>query len=137
MITSGENARDLETVRRNGYSAARRKTVPSEADLSRQAEGLNQLAQLLAGAIEKLVATAEVLVLANVPDVALGVDFYAEMRRYELLLIQRALRQANGSQVRAAALLKLSPTTLNTKLKLYERRDGKVNERAAKSSLSS
>jgi len=135
MIASTKNASHLETVRRNGPAAAREKTLQSQADLSDQVEALNQLAQVLADAVKSLVVAAEALVLAKVSDIELGIDFYAEMQRYELLLIQRALKQTKGSQVKAAALLKVSPTTLNSKIKLFAGRAGQANERTARFSL--
>src|SRR5262245_5185124 len=46
-----------------------------------------------------------------------AVDFYSEVRRFEIFLIRNALRQTRGSQVKAARLLKMNETTLNTKLK--------------------
>jgi len=45
------------------------------------------------------------------------VDFYSEVRRFEIFLIRNALRHTRGSQVKAARLLKMNETTLNTKLK--------------------
>jgi len=47
------------------------------------------------------------------------IDFYAEIRRYEIALIKTALRQARGSQTRAAKLLHMKITTLNSKIKHY------------------
>lgn len=44
-------------------------------------------------------------------------DFYSEVRRFEIFLIRNALRQTKGSQVKAARLLKLHETTLNSKIK--------------------
>lgn len=52
-------------------------------------------------------------------DLAQGIDFYDEVRDFEISLIRQALRLARGSQVRAAALLRLNPTTLNAKIKNY------------------
>lgn len=46
-------------------------------------------------------------------------DFYEEVRRFEISLIRKALKMTRGSQVRAARLLKLNTTTLNTKIKNY------------------
>ena len=48
------------------------------------------------------------------------VDFYREVRKFEIYLIQRALKRTAGSQVQAANLLKLDPTTLNRKIKSYK-----------------
>ena len=47
------------------------------------------------------------------------INFYDEVRRFEIELIQSALRRTNGVQTEAAALLGLKPTTLHAKLKLY------------------
>ena len=48
-----------------------------------------------------------------------GFDFYAEVSRFEIDLIKRALLQTGGHQVRAAKLLNLKVTTLNSKIKHY------------------
>ncbi|HUS09499.1 MAG TPA: helix-turn-helix domain-containing protein [Pyrinomonadaceae bacterium] len=48
-----------------------------------------------------------------------GVDFYGEVQRFETELIRLALDQTGGHQARAAQLLKIKPTTLNSKIKLY------------------
>jgi DNA-binding protein Fis len=52
-------------------------------------------------------------------DVAAGVDFYGEVKRFETALIKLALGEAEGNQARAAKLLGLRATTLNSKIKLY------------------
>jgi len=48
-----------------------------------------------------------------------GVNFYDEVRRFEIDLIRRALDQTGGHQSRAARLLGLNATTLNSKIKSY------------------
>lgn len=53
------------------------------------------------------------------PDVTQGIDFYDEVRDFEISLIRQALRETHGNQVRAAVLLNLNPTTLNAKIKQY------------------
>ncbi len=50
-------------------------------------------------------------------DLARGVNFFDAVRRFENDLIRRALDQTGGHQVRAAKLLGLNPTTLNSKIK--------------------
>ncbi|MEZ5427427.1 MAG: sigma-54 dependent transcriptional regulator [Pyrinomonadaceae bacterium] len=52
-------------------------------------------------------------------DIARGVNFYDEVRRFEVDLIRRALDQTGGHQSRAARLLGLNATTLNSKIKSY------------------
>ena len=50
-------------------------------------------------------------------DIARGVNFYDEVKRFEIDLIRRALEQTGGHQSRAARLLGLNATTLNSKIK--------------------
>jgi DNA-binding NtrC family response regulator len=50
-------------------------------------------------------------------DIARGVNFYEEVKRFEIDLIRRALEQTGGHQSRAARLLGLNATTLNSKIK--------------------
>ena len=52
-------------------------------------------------------------------DIARGVNFYEEVKRFEIDLIRRALEQTAGHQSRAAQLLGLNATTLNSKIKAY------------------
>jgi DNA-binding NtrC family response regulator len=52
-------------------------------------------------------------------DIARGVNFYEEVKRFEMDLIRRALDQTAGHQSRAAQLLGLNATTLNSKIKAY------------------
>ncbi len=52
-------------------------------------------------------------------DVSHGVNFYDEVRRFEIDLIRRALDQTGGHQSRAARLLGMNATTLNSKIKTY------------------
>ena len=47
-------------------------------------------------------------------------DFFDEVRRFEVRLITRALEVSGGNQARAARLLGLGTTTLNYKIKAYE-----------------
>jgi DNA-binding NtrC family response regulator len=52
-------------------------------------------------------------------DIGRGVNFYDEVRRFEIDLIRRALEQTSGHQSRAARLLGMNATTLNSKIKTY------------------
>ena len=51
-------------------------------------------------------------------DLSEGIDFY-EVQRLETGLIRLALDQTRGHQAKAARLLHIKPTTLNSKIKLY------------------
>ena len=48
-----------------------------------------------------------------------GIDFFGEVEQFETSLIKLALARTGGHQARAAKLLKIKPTTLNSKIKLY------------------
>lgn len=72
----------------------------------------------LSQAIEAL-GTINFMKGAQPPDVRRGVDFYEEVRHFEVALILEALRITRGSQSRAAVLLGLNKTTLNCMIKRY------------------
>ena len=48
-----------------------------------------------------------------------AINFFEEVRQFEVRLINRALELAGGNQARAAQLLGLGTTTLNYKVKTY------------------
>jgi transcriptional regulator with GAF, ATPase, and Fis domain len=67
----------------------------------------------------KLLRKVESISEPQALDVEKGVDFYDEVSRFEIDLIKRALIQTGGHQRRAARLLNLKVTTLNSKIKHY------------------
>jgi len=73
--------------------------------------------------IEYLMLTLfrEVQSLREIPvlDIEQGIDLYKEICNFEKSLIERVLLYTGCHQVRAASLLNLKPTTLNTKIKHY------------------
>jgi DNA-binding protein Fis len=97
-------------------------------DLSQGAEKIRSVrAQILIGdKIENLkeIAAAllreiKVLEVPRVLDVKQGIKFYEEVERFEISLIVRALEETGGHQTRAAQLLGMNVTTLNSKIKHY------------------
>jgi transcriptional regulator with AAA-type ATPase domain len=48
-----------------------------------------------------------------------GIDLFQELKQFEITLIELALKQTRGHQARAARLLNINPTTLNSKIKVY------------------
>jgi DNA-binding NtrC family response regulator len=54
-----------------------------------------------------------------------GLNLEDELKRYEIGLIRAALDKADGSQTRAARMLGVKITTLNTKIKRYQIMRGK------------
>src|SRR5437868_10486062 len=67
----------------------------------------------------KAMSAATLSAAAGALDVSRGVNFYDEVRRFEIDLIRRALDRTGGHQSRAARLLGMNATTLNSKIKTY------------------
>jgi DNA-binding protein Fis len=63
---------------------------------------------------------------APIEDTGQRLDFYSEVSQFEIELIKRALRLANGNQCRAARLLNLKTTTLNAMVRRYYFQLGQV-----------
>ena len=52
-------------------------------------------------------------------DIVGGIDFYQEVQQFETHLIKMALDETGGNQAKAARLLGIKATTLNSKIKLF------------------
>lgn len=74
---------------------------------------LRELATTLLSEVDELASTRD-------PDITNGINIHDEVRRYEIELIRRALRLTNNHQARAARLLGVKTTTLNSKIKRYK-----------------
>jgi DNA-binding NtrC family response regulator len=74
---------------------------------------LKDMVTILSMAVESLEA-------AESMDIEKGLNFYAEVRRFEIGLIRRALKKTGGNQSQAARLLGLNQTTLHGKIKQYK-----------------
>lgn len=79
-------------------------------------ERLNRLAADLLADLEDL----EIYQLMELSISEKVIDFYAVLREFEVLLIKRALNRTRGSQVKAAQLLTMNLTTLNSKIKSFK-----------------
>lgn len=53
-------------------------------------------------------------------DILGGINFYDEVQRFETHLIKMALSETGGNQAKAARLLGIKATTLNSKIKLFQ-----------------
>jgi transcriptional regulator with GAF, ATPase, and Fis domain len=53
-------------------------------------------------------------------DIVSGISFYDEVQRFETHLIKMALAETGGNQAKAARLLGIKATTLNSKIKLFQ-----------------
>lgn len=82
-------------------------------------ELIRGLARALTANLEAQSSDDATLVPARGPGSPGPLNFYEEVQRYEIELIQWALRQANGNQSAAARLLQIRTTTLNNMIKRY------------------
>jgi transcriptional regulator with GAF, ATPase, and Fis domain len=104
-------------------SSARHRLVTTntrggEEAVTNRIEALKDLSLTISTALEAI-GTLEFLGIDQPIDIESGIDFYDEVRRFEIFLIQRALKHTAGCQSRAATLLRLKPTTLNSKIRAY------------------
>lgn len=76
---------------------------------------ISALKKLTLELVREVQSIGEVKVL----DMDTGLDFYNEVTTFEIDLITRALVLTGGHQARAAKLLNLKGTTLNSKIKSY------------------
>ena len=104
----------------NGNQATR-----SEAE---QPEPTRNTVMALKSLASRLMREVECLNEVHTVDINDGIDFYDEVTEFEIGLIRRALSHTHGHQGRAARLLNLKVTTLNSKIKQYKiRLDGFAN----------
>lgn len=75
--------------------------------------------EMLQKAALTLLKEVQVISTLDAADIVHGIKFYDEVERFERELIMRALELTGGHQVRAARLLGLKVTTLNSKVKRY------------------
>ena len=76
---------------------------------------LNTLRETVLALLEEV----ESLAISRPVDLKRGARYSDEVRQFEVNLIRTALGRTSGSQIRAAKLLGLKPTTLNAKIKRY------------------
>ena len=88
-----------------------------ESESGREGRGSTDLLKALASSLS---LAAQLLETGTVQDLEGEVNFYDEVRRFEIALIKKALRKAGGSQAQAARLLGLKPSTLCTMIKRYQ-----------------
>ncbi len=91
---------------------------PSAAPRANHQE-LQYTVKQLEDLLTRLKADIEALEKAEGLTLDQGFDITAELRRYENSLIQNALRVSGGNQRKAAELLGIPHTTLNSKVKRY------------------
>lgn len=84
----------------------------NEASMDYRLNSLRETVLQLLGEVESLSISVPV-------DVKSGARLYDEVRQFEVNLIRTALGRTAGSQTRAAKLLGLKLSTLNSKIKRY------------------
>jgi DNA-binding NtrC family response regulator len=95
-----------------------------EADFKLRLLAVKDLAGLLLNELNSAVGSEE-STAAGMSDYVeklysgAGVNYYQELRQFEVELIRCALALTGGKQARAARLLGLKTTTLNTKIKQF------------------
>jgi transcriptional regulator with GAF, ATPase, and Fis domain len=101
------NVRELENVMERGIIIARGDELRRE-DL--REEVLNP---------QRAVSQVGGQRIATQIDLSRGISFYDEVNRFQIELIRRALEITGGHQSRAAKLLGMNTTTLNSKIRYY------------------
>ena len=103
------------------------RVIPADLALSTRTRALPRLREPLHNRLDDLRAMARSL-LTELESLRLpvelepggGLNLDDELKRYEIGLIRAALDKADGSQTRAARMLGVKVTTLNTKIKRYQ-----------------
>ena len=117
---------DRSLTMRSDFSRDCEGRVITRKIFRRDAQVTRETLELLRNAENALYRLQGVLVVAleasENPDTGEGggFDFYEQVHRFEMLLIRGALRHAHGSQTKAAQLLGLNLSTLNTKIRIYK-----------------
>jgi len=97
--------------------------LPSRLRKVSPSERLNTIREMAQALIDEAESLDREHALAEIPaaklDLKSGIDFFDEVRRFEIQLITVALKYARGNQAKAARLLGLGTTTLNYKVKSY------------------
>lgn len=87
---------------------------------SQQIENMQHRLDYLKQIVLTLLNEVEALGEAQRSSGERAIKLHDEVRNFERELILRALRQTNGNQTRAARLLGVKLTTLNTKIKRFD-----------------
>jgi transcriptional regulator with PAS, ATPase and Fis domain len=102
------------------------RAVPSRVRTSQTSQRLKKIREMASTLFEEAAnlehegGLAEASAIMKTLDKDGEIDFFEEVKRFEIRLIERALNLSGGNQAKAAKLLKLGTTTLNYKIKSYE-----------------
>ena len=116
-------------------TASKLRSIKSSLTTRRaKADGSREKVRLLKLIVMKLQEELESISEVASLDVESGINFYEEVRHFEIELISRALTVMGGQQSNAARLLNMNATTLNAKMKCYNIRIGQHVSPVAKES---
>jgi len=107
-------------------SKGRLRGLPSRARKAAPADRLEKIRDMASALLQEAETLDHENSLAEVSAAVANlntrsvVDFFDEVKRFEISLISRALELTGGNQARAARMLGLGTTTLNYKIKAYE-----------------
>jgi len=105
----------LQDRRENNFAGDAR----GASRLALNENALPEQIEMLQKAALTLLKEVQTISTLEAADIVRGIKFYDEVERFERELIVRALELTSGHQVRAARLLGLKVTTLNSKVKRY------------------
>ena len=124
---STEQATLIEPVNKRRGRKGDQSDIPTHLRLARPVRNrVQRLVELAASLLQEAETLARDRVFAEQAskmrnlDFSGGIDFYEEVTQFETGLIKMALEQTGGNQAKAAELLHIKPTTLNSKIKLYK-----------------
>src|SRR5438874_11436201 len=96
--------------------------LPSRIRTGQSSQRLKKIREMASALIDEAAALQHETELAQTSATVASlnrnakIDFFHEVREFEIRLIKRALELANGNHARAAKLLGLGTTTLNSKI---------------------
>jgi transcriptional regulator with GAF, ATPase, and Fis domain len=108
------------TMVRQHLTSRRPDEITAYREMRASALPLHKSLAVISSLLSSLTVAVDDLDASEMPPLNEDFDFYNEVQRFEILLIKKALRMTGGSQVKAAKLLKLNATTLNSKIKSYQ-----------------
>ncbi len=115
---------EAELTKENHLENLKAANAGNETELGDKIDVLRDVALSLWKEVQSLGSSV------NVTNIERGIKLYDEVRRFEVDLIERALDQTGGNQTRAARLLGINLTTLNSKIKRYNICTGDEEEEA-------
>ena len=120
LAPAAQSSGEASDRHRNGQMMAQfLRAIQNEGDSSPKLKLMKDLSLAFSAAVEFLERAPEREPSGEL-SLGRGMDFYEEVRRFEVNLIRRALQQTLGNQKQAANLLGIKHTTLHAMVKRYQ-----------------